>query len=63
MFQVGKALISEDVLKEEFVCNLSACRGACCVEGDGGAPVDSKELEIIEKDLEVIKPFSQKGRT
>ena len=60
MFQVGKALIAEDVLKEEFVCNLSACRGACCVEGDGGAPLEKEELEIIEKNLDAIKPFLRK---
>ncbi len=60
MFQVGKALIAEDVLKEEFVCNLSACRGACCVEGDGGAPLDQDEVEIIEKNLDAIKPFLRK---
>ncbi|MFQ3325402.1 MAG: hypothetical protein ACJASM_001037 [Salibacteraceae bacterium] len=60
MFQVGKALIAEDVLKEEFVCNLSACRGACCVEGDGGAPLEKEEVEIIEKNLDAIKPFLRK---
>lgn len=57
MFQIGKALLSEEVLKEEFVCNLAACRGACCVEGDGGAPLDDEEVEVIEAQLDEMKPF------
>lgn len=60
MFQIGKALISKEVLEEEFVCNLSACRGACCVEGDGGAPLENEEVEIIEKQLDSIKPYLRK---
>ncbi len=60
MFQVGKTLISEEVLEEEFVCNLSACRGACCVEGDGGAPLDEEEVAKVEQNLDAIKPFLRK---
>ena len=41
MFQLGKTIVSEDILEKEFVCNLSACKGACCVDGDAGA---SKQL-------------------
>ena len=50
-------LISFDVLQKEFVCNLSACKGACCVEGDFGAPLEKDELPIIEKDLDKIRPY------
>jgi hypothetical protein len=50
-------LISFDVIQKEFVCNLSACKGACCVEGDYGAPLLEEELPIIEKDLDKIKPY------
>ena len=38
MFQIQKTLVSEDLLEYDFVCNLSACKGACCVDGDAGRP-------------------------
>jgi hypothetical protein len=50
-------LVSLDVLDTDFVCNLSACKGACCVEGESGAPLDVEEIEIIAENLEQIKPF------
>lgn len=50
-------IISFDVLQKEFVCNLSACKGACCVEGDFGAPLNEDELPIIERDLNKIRPY------
>jgi hypothetical protein len=37
MFQLGKTIVSEDILSKDFVCNLTACKGACCVNGDAGA--------------------------
>ena len=40
MIQIDDKLISEDIFSEEFVCNLSRCKGACCVAGDVGAPLE-----------------------
>lgn len=57
MIQVGEVLLSEDLFKEYFVCDLSACKGACCVEGDAGAPVEFEEIERMESNLENILPF------
>ena len=48
MFQLGKTIVSEDILDKDFVCNLSACKGACCIEGDAGAPLEKEEVEILE---------------
>jgi len=48
MFQLGKTIVSEDILEKEFVCNLSACKGACCVDGDAGAPLLESETKILE---------------
>jgi len=48
MLQIGKAIISLDVLQKEFCCDIEKCKGACCVDGDSGAPVTSEEAEIIE---------------
>jgi hypothetical protein len=46
MFQLGKTIVSEDILEKDFVCNLSACHGACCVDGDAGAPLSKEETKI-----------------
>jgi len=55
-------LISDEILEKKFVCNLDKCKGACCVEGDSGAPLEDKEIAEIERNLEAIKPFmSKKG--
>ena len=57
MIQIDDKLISEDVFSEEFVCNLSKCKGACCVEGDVGAPLDKNETEILDLLYPKIKPY------
>jgi len=50
-------LISNEVISEEFACNISACKGACCVEGDYGAPVtEEEELQLINE-MENIRPY------
>ncbi|HLN95174.1 MAG TPA: DUF3109 family protein [Flavobacterium sp.] len=57
MFQLGKTIISEDILEKEFVCNLSACHGACCVDGDAGAPLLESETRVLEDIYDKVKPF------
>lgn len=57
MFQLGKTIVSEDILEKEFVCNLSACKGACCVDGDAGAPLTTEEIQILEEIYPTIKPY------
>ena len=57
MVVVQDKLISEDVLEEAFVCNLDACKGACCWEGDFGAPLEMEELPVLEQLFENIQPF------
>lgn len=60
MFQLGKTIVSEEILENDFVCNLSACKGACCVEGDAGAPLDIEETKILEEIYPKVKPFLRK---
>ena len=48
MLQIGDVLVSLDVVEREFVCNLSACRGACCIEGDAGAPITEEEHVLLK---------------
>lgn len=57
MFQIGKTLISEEIIENDFVCNLTACKGACCIDGDAGAPLDDKETEILVDIYKSVKPF------
>ncbi|SFI54906.1 DUF3109 family protein [Halpernia frigidisoli] len=57
MIQIDDKLISEDVFTEQFVCNLSKCKGACCVEGDVGAPLDKEETVILERIFDKVKPY------
>ncbi|MFT3992700.1 MAG: DUF3109 family protein [Dysgonomonas sp.] len=48
MFQIDDTIIALDVVEENFLCDLSACKGECCVEGDSGAPLEDEEVKIIE---------------
>jgi len=57
MFQLGKTIVSEDLLEKEFVCNLSACKGACCIEGEAGAPLTKEEVDILKTIYPKVKPF------
>ncbi len=57
MFQLGKTIVSEDVIEKDFLCNLSACKGACCIDGDAGAPLEKDEAKILEEIYPKIKPF------
>ena len=57
MIQIGKTIISEDILEKEFVCNLSACKGACCVDGDAGAPLEEGELKKLMDVYPKVKPY------
>lgn len=63
MIQIDDKLISEDIFEEEFVCNLSKCKGACCVEGDIGAPLEKEETKVLDRIFEKIKPYlTEEGR-
>jgi len=57
MILLENTIVSEDILEKNFICNLSACKGACCIEGDSGAPITQDELEVLEAELENIKPY------
>ena len=57
MFQINNTLISEEIITNNFICNLNACKGACCIEGEAGAPLEKNETEFLEKNYEAIAPF------
>lgn len=60
MFQLKKTIVSEDIIEKDFICNLSACKGACCVNGDAGAPLEKEETKILEAIYSKVKPFLRK---
>ncbi|TZF80924.1 DUF3109 family protein [Pedobacter sp. BS3] len=57
MIEIQHTLVHEDVVTEQFVCNLSKCKGACCIEGDSGAPLDKSELAVLEEIYPQVKPY------
>ena len=57
MFQLKKTIVSEDIIQKEFICNLSACKGECCIAGEAGAPLESEEAQRLETLYPKIKPF------
>ncbi len=60
MIKVGEVLVSDDIKEVEFVCHLEKCKGACCVEGDLGAPLEESELETMKEIQEAVKPYLTK---
>lgn len=63
MIKVGEVLVSDDIKSVEFVCHLEKCKGACCVEGDLGAPLEKEELQIMKDIQSKVKPYlTDEGR-
>ena len=57
MLEIGRTIVSLDVLEKKFLCDLLKCKGACCVEGDSGAPVTPDEVEAIKESWSEIKAY------
>jgi len=57
MYIIGNIVVSEDVTEEQFACNLNACKGACCWEGEYGAPLEEDERGILEKLYPEVSPY------
>lgn len=57
MIVIDDVLISDEVVEEHFVCDLEACKGGCCVDGDAGAPLEEEEALVLEEIYEVVKPY------
>lgn len=57
MIIIDDKYISDEVVEEQFVCNLNACKGACCVAGDCGAPLNKQELKTLKKIYPAVKSY------
>lgn len=57
MLQVDNTIVSFDIFEKKFVCDLEKCKGACCIHGDSGAPLEEDEKLILRKIYKKIKPY------
>ncbi|HEY4935139.1 MAG TPA: DUF3109 family protein, partial [Puia sp.] len=57
MIAIDNILVSDEVVSEQFVCDLNKCKGGCCEDGDSGAPLTNEELEYLRDFIEDIKPY------
>jgi hypothetical protein len=58
---IENVLIGDEVINQQFVCDLAKCKGGCCEEGDAGAPLDADELDLMVDLFEKIKTVSHSG--
>jgi hypothetical protein len=62
MIIIDGIMVQDEIIQTSFVCDLSKCHGACCIEGDAGAPLLPEEIQIIEDVLERVTPYmTEKG--
>ena len=57
MIAIGNVMLSDKIVEEQFVCDLHKCKGACCVDGDAGAPLQKSELKMISELLPQVLPL------
>ncbi len=57
MIAIDNVLVSDDVITEQFVCDLLKCKGGCCEDGDAGAPLEDEEMDHINNFYEIVKPY------
>ena len=57
MIAIDNVLVSNEIVKEQFVCDLNSCKGACCVDGDAGAPLNKNELKNIDEVFDKVLPY------
>ena len=50
MIEIGRTILSRDVFEKHFLCDVFRCKGACCIEGDSGAPLTDEESVLIEQE-------------
>jgi hypothetical protein len=57
LVQIDDKILSTELFERKFVCDLNACKGACCVEGDSGAPMTMEEVDILEEIYDQVVPY------
>ena len=63
IIQIGDILVSEEVVTEYFACDYQKCKGACCIEGESGAPLKEEEIPALERDYRSFEELmTEQGR-
>ena len=63
MIEIDDKIVSADILRECFACDLGKCKGICCVEGDAGAPLKLEEVDELEENYAAYAPYmTEEGR-
>ncbi len=57
MIAIDNVLVSDEVVEEQFVCDLTKCKGGCCEDGDAGAPLQTEELNHLINFYDTIKEY------
>lgn len=57
MIVIDHTIVSDDLLLRQFACSLNQCKGACCVAGDSGAPLDFEETAVLDEISDAVKPY------
>lgn len=57
MVEIDDTIVSEDILTQHFACDISKCKGICCVEGNAGAPLEEEEVELLERYYPLYKKY------
>jgi len=57
VIEIGRTLLSRDIFEQHFVCDVLKCKGACCIEGDSGAPLTDEEAVLIEKEYSNFEKY------
>ena len=64
MIAIDDILVSDEIVEEQFVCDLTKCKGACCVDGDAGAPLENSELRELDKVFNEVVPYlTEEGKS
>jgi hypothetical protein len=57
MIAIDNVLLSDEIIEEQFVCDLNKCKGGCCVDGDCGAPLSKDETKTLKNIYPIVKPY------
>ena len=57
MIVINNKLVSDEIIEEQFVCDLNKCKGGCCVDGDAGAPLSKEELVHLNEVYDAVLPY------
>jgi len=60
MIAIENIFISDEVVEEQFVCDLHKCKGGCCIDGDAGAPLTNDELKEVNEAFSEVKHLLNK---